>query len=302
MLYALYILYKHYNYIRAAYIGSAILYITFLLIAVMEKGEQFTLIWTYFLTPFALITLGTKRGIQIIGSYLMLLFLITYTGIGHWQDGHWGFPSYFRFIASHILMLYVIYTVLDQFEKANTKIAQLRIQEKEQHKMLEQLSQTDPLTGLRNRRSLKERFAHELHYAHTKNRFFAFFLLDVDYFKNFNDTYGHKQGDELLIKIAHAMAKHAGEEHAFRIGGDEFAGLLVAETDEEIKQKIVKLRRDIASLQINFEVHEIEPHATVSIGAHIVNGDNEDFNQVFEHADIALYQAKAQGRDQIVFH
>ncbi|MCF6206336.1 MAG: diguanylate cyclase [Sulfurovum sp.] len=302
MLYALYLLHYKNNYQFAGYIGAVTHFIIFTLIVLTQKGQHFTLIWTYFYAPFAMVTLGAKRGLVVSILFLGIIFAITATGIDTWNQGTWDATAYFRFVLAHLVMLYVMYTIFYANEKANERIEFLRQNEKKQFKLLEELTLTDPLTGLRNRRSLEERFTEQLVHARKEGKQFAFFLLDVDLFKTFNDKYGHQQGDELLVKIAQAMMQCIEQKDLFRMGGDEFAGILLDNTEEELKDKLAALRRKIASLQINYEACDIEPHATVSIGAHMVKNENETFKGIYNHADIALYQAKAQGRDQIVFH
>jgi diguanylate cyclase (GGDEF)-like protein len=269
---------------------------------VTQHGEKYTFIWTYFFAPFAMITLSAKRGLLVTSLFLAILFLLTCTGIGSWQNGQWDLPSYTRFTLSHFVMLYVLYAILNGYEKANRKIEYMHLNEKSQLKLLEKLSVTDPLTGLYNRRFLNEIFPKQLYSAHRGRQYLAFFLLDIDHFKIYNDTYGHQQGDDALIKVAEILKQGVSdnEHYAFRIGGDEFAGLVLADNEQEVASYLRKIQQQIESLQIENQHSPVRPWLTISIGAYILEEPDCDFHEVFRKTDMALYKAKREGRNRIV--
>jgi len=297
--YALYQLRQKRNYTLAAYMGTITLFFALNAMALILHAENFTLIWTYFYAPFVMITLGAKRGLLISLVFLIAVLTGTYYGIDKWLDGAWDISSYSRFTLAHAVMLYVTYAISNSYEKAYERIEALRQREKAQLKLFEKLSITDPLTSLYNRRSLKEIFPKEFYDAKRNNHYFAYFLLDLDYFKSYNDTYGHQKGDEVLIAVADILKEKF--KFTFRIGGDEFAGILVGDTKEVIKQKIDQLHESIVSLQIENEKSPISTHLTCSIGVHIINEYEYDFEEIYNLADTALYKAKALGRNQVIY-
>jgi diguanylate cyclase (GGDEF)-like protein len=303
MLYALYLLRHRNEHQRAGYISTAIIFLLFLLIVMTQHGEKFTFIWTYFFAPFAMITLNARRGLIISLIFLSLLFSISCTGIGEWQQGQWDTASYFRFILAHFVILYVMYAIFHANEKANMKIEELRQNEKEQLRLFEKLSLTDPLTGLYNRRFLKEIFPKQFYSARRNGKTLAFFLLDIDFFKSFNDMHGHQLGDDLLMKVGHILKEELrrGEDYTFRIGGDEFAGILVSEDREGIEKKIRKVHQKISQYHIENDQIPDAPSVTVSIGIHIPTEEEYDFKEIYNITDTALYKAKADGRNRIVF-
>jgi len=299
ILYALYQLREKNNYLVAAYMGTASLFIAFSAIVIILHGENFTLVWTYFFAPFAMITLGAKKGLTITLVFLIIILTSAYYGIDEWQNAQWNISSYLRFSLAHAVMLYVIYAISNSYEKAYERIEALRQREQAQLKLFEKLSITDPLTSLYNRRSLKEIFPREFYEAKRNKHYFAYFLLDLDYFKSYNDTYGHQKGDEVLTATAELLKKKF--KFAFRIGGDEFAGIMVCDKKTMIKHTINELQHAVKSLHIANRESPIGKYLTCSVGVHIINEFEYDFEEIYNLADTALYKAKALGRDQVIY-
>jgi diguanylate cyclase (GGDEF)-like protein len=158
----------------------------------------------------------------------------------------------------------------------------------------EQLSVTDPLTGLLNRRYLQERLVEELNRSKRYRQPVALLMIDVDRFKAYNDNFGHLAGDEALKKVASILKENLrGADVAARFGGEEFAVLLPQTTAEEAQQIAERIRRQIERSEF--------PHrsVTVSIG---LAGASEDIispDDLIWAADRALYQAKERGRNNV---
>jgi diguanylate cyclase (GGDEF)-like protein len=296
---ALYQIHWKHNYTLATYIGVFTLFVTFFGVAYVGHGKDFSLIWSYFFTPFAMITLGARRGLFISLLFFASVVILTFIGIDTWQDGTWNMISFIRFMLAHIAMLYIMYATVRSNEKAFEKVALLREQEKTQLKLFEKLSITDPLTSLYNRRFLKKIFPEQFNHTIKNDEYFAFFLLDIDYFKVFNDTYGHHQGDKVLKEIADLFHEHI--KYGFRIGGDEFAGIITGENEEVVREIIEAFYRAIQSINIQNKKSPLSPFLTCSIGVHIDPKSQLDFDEIYQLADSALYKAKALGRNQIVY-
>lgn len=301
---ALYVLRERQDHMLAGYIGNVALFIGFLLVVVLFKGSNYTLIWSYFFAPFAIITLGASRGLLVAFVFIVMVFGITYTGIGVWEEGSWNLQSYVRFMIAHILMLYIIYAIQNSYERANKKIEQLRQKEKEQLKLFEKLSITDPLTSLYNRRFLNEIFIRQINNTRRNEKVFAFFLLDMDYFKQYNDSYGHQKGDWALQQVAEVLSSvlRRSEDYAFRIGGEEFAGIVVGEDTKSIEIRIMSILHALKACDIECENALEQGVLTCSIGAYVVKDESEySFNEIYRTADEALYKAKADGRDRVIY-
>ncbi|MFD0787905.1 GGDEF domain-containing protein, partial [Micromonospora azadirachtae] len=169
------------------------------------------------------------------------------------------------------------------------------------HEEAQRLSLTDPLTGLWNYRYLRESIRREVERASRFGRMLSVLALDLDRFKDVNDTYGHAAGDTVLAEFARRLRGEIREvDLAFRQGGEEFV-LLLPETDAR-GAAIVAERLGAAIRDTSMPV---EPHAgtpvpvrvTVSIGIAVYPDHANTGQQVLEAADDALYAAKAAGRD-----
>lgn len=163
------------------------------------------------------------------------------------------------------------------------------------------LSLEDPLLKIGNRRAMET----DLHYAHETllryNMTYSVILLDVDYFKKYNDHYGHKKGDEVLQFIANYLKSCIrGSDRLYRYGGEEFL-LLLPETGLDGADLLVK--RIINGLEKLHIVHEASPFGHISLSCGISSEDDEkhrslSWEQLVNRADEALYTAKSQGRNQ----
>ncbi len=302
--YTLYILRVKNDHQRAAYIGNAVLFTAILAITLLHHGENYTLIWTFFFAPFSIVTLGASRGLIVSFIFMLIVLALTYTGVGEWQEGAWNTESYLRFLIAHFLMLYVIFVIQNSNERANNKISRMRHYEKKQLKFFEQLSITDPLTSLYNRRFLKEIFPRQLFSAKRNDKLFAFFILDLDYFKQYNDTYGHQKGDWAIEQTANILKEHLrrSSDYTFRLGGEEFAAIILGDDIDCIHNRINAILQAVADLKIEHKGSNVKSVLTCSIGACILEVDSEyDLEDFYSLADEALYRAKDNGRDQVIY-
>lgn len=171
-------------------------------------------------------------------------------------------------------------------------------------KRAEALSITDELTTLFNRRHFNSQFPQELARAERDKRFIGLMIIDVDHFKQYNDNYGHQQGDEVLRCVARALKRElrrAGD-YAFRIGGEEFAIVVSADDSDGIRRMAEDLRRAVADLGLAHEFNPAANHVSVSIGVRIYQGRGEkpaDAEVIYRRADDALYKAKQAGRNRV---
>ncbi|NRR33776.1 GGDEF domain-containing protein [Oxalobacteraceae bacterium] len=163
-------------------------------------------------------------------------------------------------------------------------------------------SVTDELTGLKNRRYFNVRFTEEQKRAHRDQRMLTLLLIDVDRFKEYNDNYGHPQGDLVLKAVAEAMhaTLHRPGDLCFRIGGDEFACLFASHGQEEGLAMAELIRGKLAARQIPHAFNPPYGHVTLSLGLAFVPADSMlAQDDVYELGDQALYRAKHQGRNTV---
>lgn len=168
--------------------------------------------------------------------------------------------------------------------------------------ILEELSMIDGLTGISNRRYLDEVLEKEWRRAVRTGDTLAVVLIDIDFFKKYNDYYGHVAGDECLRKVANSLknsVKRAGELVA-RYGGEEFAVVLPSVSKEDALKLGEILRQNVESLNILHAQSEVSPYVTISVGVAAIRPNRESLSaNLFSKADKALYQAKEKGRNMV---
>ena len=172
----------------------------------------------------------------------------------------------------------------------------------EQMRIIEKLSITDPLTGLSNRRNFENTLNREWKVAVRNKKPIAFLMLDADKFKTYNDTYGHPQGDKLLIAISNVLkrAVHRPSDLPGRLGGEEF-GILLPNTDLQGAVHIAEnIRVEIERLRVKVVETGKITTTTVSIGAAaMIPGVNDTHEVIMKIADDHLYKAKETGRNRV---
>lgn len=159
------------------------------------------------------------------------------------------------------------------------------------------LSEIDALTRLYNRRHFENNFEREFARSKRYGSPLSVAIIDIDFFKKINDTYGHLCGDYVLKEVAYNMVNNFRQtDFVFRYGGEEFAVILTETPDENAKVPLERLRKLIENTKFSFNGENIK--VTVSIGVSSnINCDNA-WN-MFESADKALYEAKGSGRNQV---
>jgi diguanylate cyclase (GGDEF)-like protein len=173
---------------------------------------------------------------------------------------------------------------------------------KRYHDYLEGISYLDGLTGIANRRKFDEYLDITWNFAMREATPISIVLMDIDYFKLFNDHYGHQEGDDCLIQIAQTLAGVATRKTDLvaRYGGEEFVCILPNTEKEDAKQIAEKFRRSIMDIQIPDEYSAAGSNVTISIGvATIIPEFNSNCSLLIKASDEALYRAKASGRNQV---
>ncbi|XOV78669.1 MAG: diguanylate cyclase [Aestuariibacter sp.] len=171
----------------------------------------------------------------------------------------------------------------------------------ERSKLLEELTTAatiDHLTGLANKRLFEQEMQHQMTLNHRYKRGLALIVIDLDYFKLVNDSYGHSTGDEVLMRVASILKKEIRESDlAARWGGEEFA-LLLSETDIQGAVNLAEqLRQAIAAQKFNANKQSFS--VTASFGVVSSTGGDESSQCLFDRADALLYEAKNAGRNCI---
>ncbi|MCP5358210.1 MAG: EAL domain-containing protein [Pseudomonadales bacterium] len=193
--------------------------------------------------------------------------------------------------------------VLDDQQKLTHIVVSIEdtSQQRAIHAQMEQLAFYDPLTGLENRRLFKDRLEQSIRQVRRNKSIIALLFLDLDGFKNINDTLGHEAGDELLIVVAKRLKDCVREEDIVaRLGGDEFTVILANLRDNEAAAKVAG--KIIKALQVPIALSGEEVSISGSIGITVAPEDSMDANELMRNADMAMYRAKALGRNNSQFY
>lgn len=174
-------------------------------------------------------------------------------------------------------------------------------------KEIGELAARDAITGLYNRRELRRFLDYELERSKRYGHPLSCVMIDIDHFKEINDQFGHRAGDEVLRQIAQALRAHYRTTDLLaRFGGDEFVAVMTETSADVARQGGERLRKlvETESIKINRENNSIENiKITLSIGLAEFPGDADSGEALIEAADQALYEAKRQGRNRVVrFH
>lgn len=194
-------------------------------------------------------------------------------------------------VVSVIMLIMAIY-----IHKKNKEINKL-------NKLFKNLSVTDGLTGIPNRRALDEYLAGNWALYRKTQMPISFVMIDIDYFKPYNDNYGHQAGDRALEVVSKGI-KDCCESSDFvaRYGGEEFTVIMLNTDKEEAINRAEKIRENIRLINIRHEYSKVSDRVTLSIGistAYI--NTNKDYNDYIKKADKALYEAKNNGRNNCIF-
>jgi len=202
-------------------------------------------------------------------------------------------------ISSLILLMFLYWNRKLKQSMHNTEKALCKLEEaqhllEQQNKQLEQLCITDYLTQIVNRTKLDEVLRNELHRAKRHKTEFGIIMLDVDHFKQVNDTYGHQAGDQVLIEVANTLKSHTRSVDTLgRWGGEEFL-IICPETEKEgLLVLAEQLRKSIEK-----HVFSVVAHKTASFGISSYQS-NDSTERLVSRADEAMYIAKTHGRNKV---
>lgn len=230
-----------------------------------------------------------------VANYERKKFLITYNSMLL----HIGIILSIIIAGVLLILLYVFKSI--QKDQTQLEIATKKL--KKLNKKLENASYTDSLTGLHNRRYFNFIYERELKRAKRNRTYITFMMLDIDYFKQYNDTYGHVEGDYALKSVSKVLQEtlKRPSDYVFRLGGEEF-GVLMSETDESSSAKLAREICDaVRGRGLKHENSKVGEFITISIGVVCCVADDAlDEEILISRADEMLYEAKESGRDRYI--
>jgi len=188
-------------------------------------------------------------------------------------------------------------------EKNHISMARLQNELLQVNERLQVLAETDELTGLVNRRPFKRELSRAVTGARRRKSQFAVMMADIDFFKAYNDHYGHVQGDQALKKVAQALLKvvQRSDDCVARVGGEEFAILVSDAHKKDLPNMAQRIVEAVAKLEIEHLGSQIAKVLTISLGVVLVEPDDVlEPAKLLEMADACLYKAKNQGRNRAI--
>ena len=169
-------------------------------------------------------------------------------------------------------------------------------------KHIEELSITDELTKIYNRRFFNIKIEEEINRAKRDKKELCLIILDIDFFKQYNDTYGHQEGDIVIKSVANVLKRktNRADDFAFRVGGEEFVIITHIEKDKVLNYAN-SIKDDIENLKIEHSGNKASKYVTISLGVVCKNAiEINSSEELYKQADINLYEAKRSGRNCVV--
>jgi diguanylate cyclase (GGDEF)-like protein len=165
-----------------------------------------------------------------------------------------------------------------------------------------EMSLTDELTKVYNRRHFHKMLEMEFKRARRFARPLSLLMIDVDHFKKLNDSFGHIEGDHLLVNLAKVLSENLREvDTVARYGGEEFAVILPNTSEPDAHQVGTKLKDLVQNIALSPELRK-KMKVTVSVGVSALHPESDSIEDLINHADIALYRAKSRGRNRVVVY
>jgi diguanylate cyclase (GGDEF)-like protein/PAS domain S-box-containing protein len=191
-----------------------------------------------------------------------------------------------------------------KYDEYNNKIGYISIRHDiTDKKLIEEISITDALTNIYNRRHFNEIFPKFVNSAKRDNEIISFLIIDIDFFKQYNDTYGHQMGDNILKAVSNSLKESTNrvDDYCFRLGGEEFGILFKSKNKYKSLIFANKILKNIEALKLEHKSSKVSNYITVSMGLYTKQAiDIYDIEDVYRDADKMLYKAKEAGRNTLI--
>lgn len=216
---------------------------------------------------------------------------------------------YPEIINTSIMIILMVILIYSRYKMKCDNFRYIKIIEKKNDELkrnnneLYDISILDPLTNIYNRRKIMDEFKYEYLYCKEKKQACVCCLVDIDYFKKYNDSYGHVEGDECLKKVSKTLIEIVKKYNGYigRYGGEEFLLLFTQYCEDEMDKISNELRASIEELIITNKNSEVSQFVTLSLGVYIaIPTENKTRQHFIEEADKALYHAKDVGRNTYI--
>ncbi|MBN1499330.1 MAG: diguanylate cyclase [Spirochaetes bacterium] len=307
----LFCLRKTKNYTASGFMTAIIIGLVLVFYVYAGWYRETALMWTFVFPLIAYFIFGTYCGTVMLCIFFSLVMSIVVLSNFYEMNTVYTVKTAFRYVTSFFVVSVIAYC----FEYIRKKVQMELIEKNEQlernagkleklNKILNRQATTDKLTCLCNRRRFNEIFLLEWNRALRSSSELSLLICDLDYFKKFNDTYGHPEGDFLLRQIALIFKRNMERpgDFAARIGGEEFAVILEKTGRSGAEIVAERIRRDIEDLCIEHMKSVKYKIVTISIGVSSCIPDRRKSRQrLMKAADAALYKSKAAGRNRVTY-
>lgn len=276
------------HYLYTPLVGALLLLALYMFLA---PELRFIILLGWFVALLFMVGLGGFHAVVSLSGVMML----GYFGVGAILHAR-GYPLSLAFEAAvagsaFVISIYAGF-VFEQLRAERNEMRDLR-------RRLADMALTDPLTGLPNRRHFEEVLRAELDRVRRHGGKCTVAMVDVDFFKHYNDTVGHLAGDTALRELASVMRRELRlHDMVARFGGEEFALIMIDAGKREALPIVERLRLDV--FEHPFRNRDLQPEGrlTVSAGVATFPGDGASYEQLLKQADDALYRAKREGRNR----
>ena len=276
------------HYVRLPLLTTVLLFGLYIHVA---PEARFFLLMTWFVALLFAVGLVGLVEVLALGLAMSLSYLAAVTSVGSGAD----LSIRFEAVRAGVFLLINVFAGL-VFERLKTQ----REETRELRSLLEEQAVTDPLTGLPNRRYLRDLLEAEIGRIGRYGGQCALAMIDVDDFKNYNDTLGHVAGDRVLERLGSVFQEHMRvSDVVARYGGEEFGFIMMNAGKEEALEGADRLRRRVEAHP--FRSEDIQPSGdlTISVGVACCPEDAETYEELVQKADEALYAAKRRGKNRV---
>lgn len=276
------------HYVRLPLFAAVVLFGLYIHVA---PEARFFLLMTWFVALLFAVGLVGLVDVLALGLAMSLSYLAALTSLGPGADLSLRFEA----MRAGVFLLINVFAAL-VFERLRTQ----REETRELRSLLEEQAVTDPLTGLPNRRYLRDLLEAEIGRIRRYGGQCALAMIDVDDFKNYNDTLGHVAGDRVLERLGDVFRDHLRvSDVVARYGGEEFGLIMMNAGKEEALEGAERLRRRVEAHP--FRSEDIQPSGdlTISVGVACCPEDADSYEELVQKADEALYAAKRRGKNRV---
>jgi len=300
------------KYIFSAYFSIILVGLLFMYLSLSGGYQGTGLLWSYIFPLCVIFVLGIKAGTIAVIIFFLLNIAAFILSLNSIIPIRYNTNFIIRYIGSFLAVSIIAYfyefvrlRIQEVLSERNQKLRELSQKLEDANKKLNAMATTDKLTGIANHRKFMEFISREWEIARRNNKPLSLLIADIDYFKKFNDTYGHLEGDKCLKKIGETLKKSTKRpgDIVARYGGEEFT-VLLPDTDSKGALDVAKrMKKNIISLKIPHKKSDIAKYVTISFGVstYISEKSGNSYRILIEKADKALYRSKERGRNKITF-